>query len=72
MRAVTAAMEVPASTARDWRQRHRARAPALLALFGALPVRLGDELTGRPAKRRSGYDAGAASQVRLGHSTHVV
>jgi hypothetical protein len=49
MRRVAAALDVPASTARDWRRRHRARAPALLALFADLAVRLGDDLADLPA-----------------------
>lgn len=64
MRAVAAAMEVPASTARDWRQRHRARAPALLALFGALPVRLGDELAGLPTSLEGAALEAARARAR--------
>lgn len=49
MRRLAAGMDVPVSTARDWRRRHRARAPALLALFAELAVRLGDDLADLPA-----------------------
>ena len=49
MRAVAAVMGVPGSTVRDWRRRHRARAPDLLALFGGLAVRLGDDLGALPS-----------------------
>lgn len=48
MRRLAAGMDVPVSTARDWRRRHRARAPALLALFAGLAIRLGDELADLP------------------------
>lgn len=48
MRRLAAAMDVPCSTSRDWRRRHRARAPALLALFAGLAVGLGDDLADLP------------------------
>ena len=45
---VAAEVGVPHSTARDWRRRHRARAPALAVGFAALRVELGDEVTTLP------------------------
>jgi hypothetical protein len=42
-RPVAEALGVPHSTARSWRSRHRARAPALVAGFAALVVALGGE-----------------------------
>ncbi len=45
---VAAQMGVPHSTARDWRRRHRARAPALVAGLAALRVELGDEVISLP------------------------
>ncbi|MDA1196168.1 MAG: DUF6431 domain-containing protein [Planctomycetota bacterium] len=48
MRKVAAAIDVPTSTVRDWRRRHRARAPALLARFAGLAVGLGDDLADLP------------------------
>lgn len=49
MRRVAAGIGVPTSTARDWRRRHRSRAPDLLARFAALAVRLGDDLADLPS-----------------------
>ena len=49
MRRLAAGMDVPVSTARDWRTRHRARAPDLLALFAPIAVALGDDLADLPA-----------------------
>jgi hypothetical protein len=43
-RSVAAAVGVPHTTARDWRRRHRARAPAWLIRAEALIAELGDEL----------------------------
>ena len=43
-RTAAASVAVPHSTARDWRRRHRARAPAWLARAEALIVELGGEL----------------------------
>ena len=48
MRRLAVAMDVPLSTARGWRTRHRARAPALLARFAGLAIRLGDGLADLP------------------------
>ncbi len=45
---VAARLGVPHSTARDWRRRHRARAPALVAGLAALRVELGDEVISLP------------------------
>lgn len=42
-RPVAEALGVPHTTARGWRRRHRARAPALAAAFAALVVALGGE-----------------------------
>lgn len=64
MRRVAATLDVPVSTARDWRRRHRARAPALLALLGALAVRLGDDLADLPA----GVEAAALAALRAAWS----
>ena len=41
MQKVAAEIGVPYSTARDWRRRHRARAPALVQLFAEHASRLG-------------------------------
>lgn len=49
MRTVAARLGLAHSTARDWRRRHRARAPALLAHLGAVAVSLGAELRDLPA-----------------------
>jgi hypothetical protein len=46
---VAAAVGVPHSTVRDWRRRHRARAPALAAAFTRLLVELGGEVIGLAA-----------------------
>ncbi len=48
MRKVAAGIGVPTSTARDWRRRHRTRAPDLLARFAALAIRLGHDLADLP------------------------
>ena len=48
MAKVAAQLGVPHSTARDWRRRHRARAPALVAGLAALGVELGDEVISLP------------------------
>jgi transposase InsO family protein len=48
MAKVAARLGVPHSTARDWRRRHRARAPTLVTGFAALRVELGDEVIGLP------------------------
>lgn len=45
---VAARLGVPHSTARDWRRRHRARAPTLVAGLAALRVELGDEVISLP------------------------
>ena len=45
---VAAQLGLPHSTARDWRRRHRARAPALVAGLAALQVELGDEVISLP------------------------
>ena len=45
---VAAQLGVPHSTARDWRRRHRARAPALVVGLAALRVELGDEVISLP------------------------
>ena len=42
-RPVAETVEVPHSTVRSWRRRHRARAPILVAAFAALVVALGGE-----------------------------
>ena len=44
VRSVAQALGVPHTTAREWRRRHRARAPASLARAEALLVELGGEL----------------------------
>lgn len=44
MRKVAEQAGVPHSTARDWRRRHRARAPALIQHFTELVLRLGGEV----------------------------
>ncbi len=48
MAKVAARLGVPHSTARDWRRRHRARAPALVAGLAALRVELGGEVISLP------------------------
>ena len=48
MAKVAVQLGVPHSTARDWRRRHRARAPALVAGLAALRVELGDEVISLP------------------------
>jgi hypothetical protein len=48
-RSVAAAVGVPHGTVRDWRRRHRARAPALVAAFSRLLVELGGEVIGLAA-----------------------
>ena len=48
MAKVAARLGVPHSTARDWRRRHRARAPTLVTGFAALRIELGDEVIGVP------------------------
>ena len=55
------------STVRDWRRRHRARAPALLAHLAAVAVSLGAELRDLPARAEAAalHALGAiAEQVR--------
>ena len=48
MRAVAIRLGLAHSTARDWRRRHRARAPAHLAHLAAVAVSLGAELRDLP------------------------
>lgn len=48
MRAVAERLGLAHSTARDWRRRHRARAPALLAHLAAVAVAAGAELRDLP------------------------
>jgi len=48
MRPVAESLAVPASTARDWRRRHRARAPALLSHLAGVAIALGAELAELP------------------------
>jgi len=50
MRAVALRLGLAHSTARDWRRRHRARAPAMLAHLAAVAVSLGAELRDLPAR----------------------
>jgi hypothetical protein len=50
VRPMAEGLAVPHTTARDWRRRHRARAPAWLARAEALVVELGGELPRWPAE----------------------
>lgn len=50
MRTVAARLGLAHSTARDWRRRHRARAPALLAHLAAVAVAAGAELRELPTR----------------------
>jgi transposase-like protein len=60
MRGVADRLGLAHSTARDWRRRHRARAPALLAHLAAVAVSLGAELRDLPA----GVEAAALHALR--------
>lgn len=66
MAKVAAGLGVPHSTARGWRRRHRARAPALLAGFAALQVALGGEVITWPEDKEQAAMAalGAAWALR--------
>jgi len=60
MRTVAERLGLAHSTARDWRRRHRARAPALLAHLAAVAVAAGAELRELPSR------AEAAALAALG------
>ena len=66
MAKVAAGLRVPHSTARGWRRRHRARAPALLAGFAAMQVLLDGEVTTWPEEKEQAALAalGAAWALR--------
>jgi len=49
MRRVAGRLGLPHATVRDWRRRHRARAPALLARLAALAIAAGADLRELPA-----------------------
>lgn len=75
MRTVANTAAVPHTTARDWRRRHRERAPMLLAGFLALTVALGGDapVVSGDAERGAIEALGAAwSQARERFGTKVV
>ncbi len=75
MRTVAITAEVPHTTARDWRRRHRERAPMLVAGFSALTVALGGDapvVSGDPERGAIEALGAAWSQARERLGSKVV